>query len=73
MFITRDLGGKSAKFMVKQQRSLAYEEGFIEEMMDGQKVVQVFNHEQAAKEEFLKVQPRNCLKTLRKLTVSVTY
>lgn len=54
MFITRDLGGKSAKFMVKQQRSLADEEGFIEEMMDGQKVVQVFNHEQAAKEEFLK-------------------
>ena len=53
MFITRDLGGKSAKFMVKQQRSLADEEGFIEEMMDGQKVVQVFNHEQAAKEEFL--------------------
>ena len=45
MFITRDLGGKSAK---------ADEEGFIEEMMDGQKVVQVFNHEQAAKEEFLK-------------------
>ncbi len=54
MFITRDLGGKSAKYMVKQQRSLADEEGFIEEMMDGQKVVQVFNHEQAAKEEFLK-------------------
>lgn len=54
MFITRDMGGKSAKFMVKQQRSLADEEGFIEEMMDGQKVVQVFNHEQAAKEEFLK-------------------
>ena len=39
--------------MKAQQAALADEEGFIEEMMDGQKVVQVFNHEQDAKDEFV--------------------
>ena len=51
--LTRRLGGASARYMVRQQASLAAEEGFIEEMMDGQKVVQVFNHEEAAKRDFL--------------------
>jgi len=49
---TRNLGGKSSRYMVAQQQSLATEEGFIEEMMGGQKVVQVFNHEEAAKADF---------------------
>ncbi|SDM67160.1 ATP-binding cassette, subfamily B [Actinomyces ruminicola] len=49
---TRNLGGKSSRYMVAQQHSLATEEGFIEEMMGGQKVVQVFNHEEAAKADF---------------------
>ena len=51
--LTRRLGGASARYMVRQQASLAAEEGFVEEMMDGQKVVQVFNHEEAAKRDFL--------------------
>ena len=51
--VTKKMGGGSAKFMVAQQRSLADEEGYIEEMMDGQKVIKVFNHEDAVKEEFL--------------------
>ena len=51
--LTRKLGGLSGRFMEDQQAALADEEGFIEEMMDGQKVVQVFNHEQAAKRDFL--------------------
>ena len=51
--LTGKLGGLSGRFMSAQQKALADEEGYIEEMMDGQKVVQVFNHEQAAKEDFL--------------------
>ncbi|MCF0110544.1 MAG: ABC transporter ATP-binding protein [Erysipelotrichaceae bacterium] len=45
-------GGRSAKYMVAQQKSLAKEEGFIEEMMSGLKVVKVFTHEENAKAEF---------------------
>ena len=52
-FLTGRLGGLSGRFMKAQQAALADEEGFIEEMMDGQKVVQVFNHEQDAKDEFV--------------------
>ena len=45
-------GGKSGKYMVGRQKSLAKEEGFIEEMMTGLKVVKVFTHEQEAKDDF---------------------
>ncbi len=51
-FVVKKIGGKSAKFMVAQQTSLAVEEGFVEEMMKGQKVVKVFTHEEQAKEDF---------------------
>ena len=51
-FVLKKIGGNSAKYMVSQQRSLAEEEGFVEEMMKGQKVVKVFTHEEKAKEEF---------------------
>lgn len=51
-FVVKSVGGKSSKFMVAQQRSLAVEEGFVEEMMKGQKVVKVFTHEDAAKRDF---------------------
>ncbi len=50
--ITGSFGGRSAKFMVAQQKSLAKEEGFIEEMMEGMKVVKVFTHEEEAKKKF---------------------
>lgn len=52
MRITKVFGGKSGKYMVAQQKSLAKEEGFVEEMMAGQKVVKVFNHEGEAKADF---------------------
>jgi len=52
-FLTGKLGGLSGRFMKAQQAALADEEGFIEEMMDGQKVIQVFNHERDAKDEFV--------------------
>ena len=53
--ITGKFGGKSAKYMKAQQESLAKEEGFIEEMMEGMKVVKVFNHEEEAKKDFDKL------------------
>ena len=54
-FVLKKIGGNSAKYMVSQQTSLAEEEGFIEEMMKGQKVVKVFTHEEKAKEDFDKL------------------
>ena len=50
--VVKKIGGNSAKYMISQQASLAREEGFMEEMMKGQKVVKVFTHEEKAKEEF---------------------
>ena len=44
-FVTKMVGGNSAKYFIRQQISLASEEGFVEEIMHGQKVVKVFCHE----------------------------
>ena len=52
VFSTKYLAMKSAKHFIGQQKSLGKVNGFIEEMISGQKVVKVFNHEQAAKEQF---------------------
>ena len=52
IFTTKYLAGKAAKHFIGQQKSLGKVNGFIEEMISGQKVVKVFNHEQAAKDEF---------------------
>ena len=49
---TMKIGGGSAKYFAKQQSSLASLNGYIEEMVNGQKVVKVFNHEPQAREEF---------------------
>ncbi len=54
-FVTKKVGGNSAKYFVKQQKSVGEMEGFIEEMMNGQKVIKVFTHEEAAKADFDKV------------------
>jgi len=50
--VTGSIGSKSSQFMLQQQQSLAKEEGFIEEMMNGLKVVKVFTHEAGAKADF---------------------
>ena len=50
--VTGKLGAKSGTFFIKQQTSLASLNGYIEEMINGQKVVKVFNHEEIAKGEF---------------------
>ncbi len=47
--VTKKIGGGSAKYFMKQQKSVATCEGFIQEMMNGQKVVKVFCHEEQSK------------------------
>ena len=53
--ITKKIGGKSARFFMAQQKSVAKTEGVVEEMINGQKVVKVFNHEKQTQEAFDKV------------------
>lgn len=52
MWTTKRLGGRSAKNFIAQQREIGRTEGFVEEMMNGQRVVKVFCHEQAAQKDF---------------------
>ena len=60
LFITKTIGGKSAKYFMAQQRSVGQVEGYIEEMMNGQKVVKVFCHEEKAIEKFDKLNDELC-------------
>lgn len=53
--VTKFVGGNSAKYFMQQQKAVGKMEGFAEEMMNGQKVVKVFCHEEASKEDFDKV------------------
>lgn len=54
-FITKKIGGRSSKNFVAQQKSIGKMEGFVEEMMNGQKVIKVFTHEKQTKEDFDKI------------------
>ena len=54
-FITKNFGSKSSRFFIEQQQTLGATEGYIEEMMNGQKVIKVFNHEEDAIAGFDKV------------------
>ena len=60
VFVTKTLAGKSSKFFIGQQKSLGTVNGYIEEMISGQKVVKVFNHEEVCKEEFDKLNEELC-------------
>ena len=60
IFTTKTLAFKSGKFFIGQQRSLGAVNGYIEEMITGQKVVKVFNHEEVCKEEFNKLNEQLC-------------
>ena len=60
LFITVKIVGKAGKYFIGQQRSLGALNGFVEEMINGQKVVKVFNHEKACKEEFDKLNHQLC-------------
>ncbi len=52
LFVTKVVGGGAGKYFLASQRAVARTEGFVEEMMNGQKVVKVFCHEEAAKHDF---------------------
>lgn len=52
LFFVKKVAGKSAKYFIAQQKALGDINGYIEEMINGQKVVKVFCHEEKAKEEF---------------------
>ena len=52
LIITKKVGGKSSKYFVAQQKNVAKTEGVIEEMINGQKVIKVFNHEEETKKTF---------------------
>ncbi len=60
LFASKKIGGGGAKYFVKQQVSLGKAEGYIEEMINGQKVVKVFNHEPKNKEEFGQLNEQLC-------------
>lgn len=52
IYVTKYLAGKSGKYFIGQQQSLGAVNGYIEEMINGQRVVKIFNHEGACKKEF---------------------
>lgn len=55
VLVTKKIGGGSAKYFLRQQKSVAATEGYIQETMNGQKVVKVFCHEERTVEDFDKV------------------
>ncbi|MBR4550722.1 MAG: ABC transporter ATP-binding protein, partial [Oscillospiraceae bacterium] len=54
-FVTKIIGGGTAEYFMRQQRATGAMEGFAQEMMNGQKVIKVFNHEAASLEQFDRV------------------
>ncbi len=55
LLVSGKIGGGSAKYFIRQQKAIGATEGFIQEMMNGQKVVKVFCHEEEAKSDFDKI------------------
>ena len=60
-FCAKTIAGKSGTYFVRQQQSLGTVNGYIEEMMNGQKVVKVFCHERKAEEDFDKLNDELCV------------
>ncbi len=58
--VTKNIGGKSSTYFIKQQESIAKVNGYIEEMINGQKVVKVFTHEDEAIEKFREINEQLC-------------
>ncbi len=58
--VTKKIGGNSAKHFMETQKSVGKTEGFVEEMMNGQKVIKVFCHEQKSQEDFDRVNEKLC-------------
>lgn len=53
--VTKKVGGGSGKFFIRQQKAMGKSEGFIQEIMNGQKVVKVFCHEKESQSDFDKI------------------
>jgi len=65
VLVAKKVGGGSARFFMRQQRSVAKTEGFIQEMMNGQKVIKVFCHERQSVEDFDRVNDALCEDSFR--------
>ena len=61
LYVTKKIAGKSGKYFINQQQSLGKVNGFVEEMINGQKVIKVFTHEEKAKEDFDKLNEELCV------------
>ena len=61
MFVTGKIAGKSGKYFIGQQKSIAEVNGYIEEIINGQKVVKVFCHEETTKADFDRINDELCL------------
>ena len=60
LFVTVKIVSKSSKYFIAQQRSLGALNGYVEEMISGQKVVKVFTHERVCEQEFDKLNDELC-------------
>ena len=60
LVVSKNIAGKSGKYFVEQQKSIGKVNGYIEEMINGQKVIKVFTHEEKAKEGFDKINDELC-------------
>ena len=58
--VTQNIGGKSSKYFVRQQITIAKANGFIEEMINGQKVIKVFSHEEQSIKDFKEINDELC-------------
>ena len=58
--VTKNIGGKSSKYFVRQQITIAKANGFIEEMINGQKVIKVFSHEEESINDFKDINDELC-------------
>ncbi len=65
LLATKKIGGGSAKYFVRQQKSIAVTEGYIEEIMNGQKVVKVFCHEDESKADFDRINDALCAESTK--------
>lgn len=65
MVVSKKVGGGSAKYFIRQQKSMGRAEGYIQEMMNGQKVIKVFNHEEKCIDEFEKINDELCEDSFR--------
>ena len=65
VLVTKKIGGNSARYFIMMQKSIAKTEGFVEEMMHGQKVVKAFCHEKQSEVDFDRVNEELCADATR--------